>query len=192
MAAHVVRRGIDGARRYPPLAKARSNTCFSGSQRHSRSLVNSVPPHQRWTGLCRLKSSRPAIMALTEFGERQLALLVALVTIAIVVHLQREWPAHPGPTPRAPEHPPSHPAERRSPNSRTHAACCASRGPEKHQAATRYLPRSAPASAFPSRQVRSCEPGSSSSRAVAAGRNNGSALKSVDSRLNQSRGVGAR
>jgi hypothetical protein len=35
-------------------------------------------------------------------------------------------------------------------------------------------------------------PGSSSSRATAAGRNNGSGLKSCDSRWNQSRGVGAR
>src|SRR5258707_13234495 len=38
----------------------------SGSHRHRQSLVNLVPPHQRTIGLCRLKSSLCATIALPD------------------------------------------------------------------------------------------------------------------------------
>ena len=50
--------------------KPRGKFCYgaikTGSQRHRRSLVSSVPPHQRWIGLCRLKSSLPRQNRLAE------------------------------------------------------------------------------------------------------------------------------
>ena len=49
----------DGFRFALPILRIRDQGAirFAGSQRHRWALVKSVPPHQRWIGLCRLKSS---------------------------------------------------------------------------------------------------------------------------------------
>ena len=61
------------------------------SQRHSRSLVSSVPPHQRWIGLCRLKSSAPARMALPR-ASATACFAYIVDDVRVLVHFHRERP----------------------------------------------------------------------------------------------------
>ena len=57
--AAITARLVMGFARSTILRLRRYGTSRTGSQRHSRSLVSRVPPHQRSIGLCRLKSSVP-------------------------------------------------------------------------------------------------------------------------------------